>query len=83
MAAPGSESLEFLKRCHGVKIDITGSVEECSLAVSAAVGHKNVLSVSWMNNTIVLFVKAIDLANLLVESGVEIGGIFTKENTII
>lgn len=36
-----------------------------------------------MNNTIVLFVKAIDLANLLVESGVEIGGIFTKKNTII
>lgn len=78
MAAPGAESLEFLTRRHGVKIDVTASIEECSLAVSAVVGHENVLSASRMNNAIVLFVKTIELANLLVESGVEIGGIFTS-----
>lgn len=72
MAAPGEESLEFLTRRHGVKIDATASIEECSLAVSAVVGHENVLSASRMKNAIVLFV------NLLVESGVEIGGIFTS-----
>lgn len=78
MAAPGAETLEFLTRRHGVKIDVTASIEECSLAVSAVVGHENVLSASRMNNAIVLFVKTIELANLLVESGVEIGGIFTS-----
>lgn len=77
MTAPDAESLEFLTRCHEVKIDTIASVEECSLALSAVFGHENVLSVSRMNNIIVLFVKTIELANLLVESGLEIGGIFT------
>lgn len=63
MAAPGAESLEFLTRRHGVKIDVTASIEECSLAVSAVVGHENVLSASRMNNAIVLFVKTIELPN--------------------
>lgn len=78
MAAPGAGSLEFLTRRHGVKIDTTANLEECVLAVAALAGHENVLSASRMNNAIVIFLKTIDLANLVVESGVEIGGIFTS-----
>lgn len=52
------ETLEFLTRHYGVKIDVSASIVECSLAVSALVGHEN-LSATQMNNAIVLFVKTI------------------------
>ncbi len=76
MAAPSAGSLEFLTRRHGVKVDTTASVEQCALAVGAIAGIENVLSASRMNNAVVLFVRTVELANLLTESGIEIDGIF-------
>lgn len=58
------------------KIDTTANVEECVLEVAALAGHENVLSASRMNNAIVIFLKTIDLTNLVAESGIEIRGIF-------
>lgn len=76
MAASSAGSLDFLTRCHGIKVDTTASVEQCVLAVGAVVGNENVLSASRMNNAVVLFVRTVELANLLTESGIEIDGIF-------
>nr|BAC82608.1 gag-like protein [Danio rerio] len=77
MAAPGSGSFNELTRRHGVKIDSTASIEECGLAVGEEVGHDNILSASRMNGAVVVFVKTVDLANLLVQNGIVINGIFT------
>ncbi len=75
MAASGS--FDFLTRRHGVKVDSTVNVEECSLVIGEVIGTENIMSASRMNNAIVVFVKTVDLANQLVESGVVINGIFT------
>lgn len=72
----GARTLEFLTRRHAVKISLNASVEECSLAVGEVVGCENVLSASRMNNAVVVFLKTIELANLLVESGVVIDNVF-------
>lgn len=77
MAMTGSRSFDFLTRRHGIKVDSTVSVEECSLAIGEVVGTESILSASRMNNAIVVFLKTVDLANQLVESGIVIGGIFT------
>ena len=61
-----------LSRQHGVKIVSDVGVEECSLAVGQLVGHENIASASRMNRAIVIFIKRVDLANALVESGVVI-----------
>ncbi len=53
-------------------------VEDCSLAVGTLIGYENILSASRMNSAVVIFVKTIELANQLVETGVEINGIFTQ-----
>ncbi len=74
MAAPSAGSLDFLTRRHGIKVDTTASVEQCALAVGAVIGNENVLSASRMNNAVVLFVRTVELANLLTESGIEIRG---------
>lgn len=74
MIASGVGNLDFLTRHHGVKIVFNSSIEECRLAVGEVVGFENVLSASRMNNAIVVFLKTIDLANTLVESGVVIDG---------
>lgn len=78
MAGPGSGRFDFLTRRHGVKIDSAVSIEDCSLAVGEVIGPENILSASRMNSAIVVFVKTIDLANQLVEIGVELNGIFTQ-----
>ncbi|KAL2096623.1 hypothetical protein ACEWY4_008771 [Coilia grayii] len=78
MADPGEESLTFLTRRHAVKITSPVSIEACSLAIGELIGHPNILSASRMNNAIVLFLRTIELANDLVESGVVIDGGFTE-----
>lgn len=78
MATPGAHNLAFLTRRHAVKIDSVLAVEECVLAVGSLIGCENVLSASRMNGAVVVFVKTIDLANQLVETGVEIRGFFTQ-----
>lgn len=77
MAASDSASFDFLTRRHGVKVDSAISVEECSLAIGEVIGPENIISASRMNSAIVVFLKTIDLANLLVESGIVINDIFT------
>jgi len=78
MATPGSgESFISLTRRHGVKIDSGAGVEGCSLAVGEAVGHENIVSASRMNSAVVVFVKTVDLANKLVQSGIVIKGVFS------
>ncbi|KAL2087999.1 hypothetical protein ACEWY4_016827 [Coilia grayii] len=72
-----AEGFEKLTRRHAVKIASTASVEDCSLAAGEIVGHENVISASRMNNAVVLFLKSIELANLLTENGVVIDGVFT------
>lgn len=74
MATPGSGgSFNSLTRRHGVRIDSVAGVEGCSLAV----GHESNVSASRMNSAVVVFVKIVDLANQLVQSGIVINGIFT------
>jgi len=72
----GVRTLDFLTRRHAVKLSLNASVEECSLAIGEVVGCENVLSASRMNNAIVVFLKTVELANLLVESGVVIDNVF-------
>lgn len=72
----GVESLDFLTRRHGVKIDSKASIEDCSLAVGEVVGCENVVSASRMNNAVVVFIKTVELANVVVETGVVIDNAF-------
>lgn len=60
-----------------MKIDSTAGVEACGSAVGEEIGHENILSASRMNNTVVVFVKTVDLANQLVQNRILIKGIFT------
>lgn len=78
MAASGGGGFNFLSRRHGVKVDSDVSIEECSLAVGEIVGCENIMSASRMNKAIVVFVKTIELANQLVDSGIVINGMFTS-----
>lgn len=73
---PLMEVFEHLTRRHAVKIASTASVEEVSLAAGLIVGHSNILSAARMNNAIVLFLKTVELANDLIESGLTIGDAF-------
>ncbi|KAL7868467.1 hypothetical protein SRHO_G00098510 [Serrasalmus rhombeus] len=68
---------ESLTRRHWVKVVCRASVEECCLAAGTAVGHSNIVSASRMNSAVVLFLKSMDLANDLVQSGVVINGQLT------
>ncbi|KAL2086660.1 hypothetical protein ACEWY4_017719 [Coilia grayii] len=77
MTASGAGRFETLTRRHGIKINSTASVEECSLVVGEIVGHGKIVSAARMNNAIVLFLETVDLVNLLVERGIEIDGVFT------
>ncbi|KAL6476262.1 hypothetical protein MHYP_G00147610 [Metynnis hypsauchen] len=75
--ASPSSVYESLTRRHGVKVVCRVSVEECCLAAGNAVGHSNIVSASCMNSAVVLFLKTVDLANGLVQSGVVIDGQLT------
>lgn len=74
----GVRSLDFLTQHHSVKIDSKTSVEDCSLAVGEVVGCENVVSASRMNNAVVVFMKTVELANIVVESGVVIDNAFVS-----
>lgn len=71
------ESFEHLTRRHAIKLASDASVEVCSLAIGEKVGHDNVVSAARMNNAVVIFLSSVSLANDLVESGVDINGVFT------
>ncbi|KAL7842570.1 hypothetical protein SRHO_G00242590 [Serrasalmus rhombeus] len=76
MASPSSV-YESLTRRHGMKVVCKASVEECCLAAGTAVGHSNIVSASRMNSAVLLFLKSVDLANDVVQSGVVINGQLT------
>lgn len=78
MAASGREVFESLTRRHGVKINSSASVHDCSLAVGEVVGHDKILSAARMNSAVVLFLETVELANSIVEKGVVINDIFTS-----
>lgn len=61
-----------LTRRHGVKVQCSASVEECSLAIGNVVGHDNVKSASRMNSAIVAFVGTVEEAQTLVATGITI-----------
>ncbi len=79
MAASGGVSLEQLTRRHGIKVVPAErcSVEECSLAVAKAVGHKSVLSAARMNSAIVLFLDDVNKVNEIVTSGIVLNDAYT------
>src|SRR4029434_10136297 len=77
MAASGAGKFDFLTRRHAVKVASTASVEICSLAVGDGVGHDNILSAARMNSAIVMFLRTVDKANEVVESGIVVDGSFT------
>ena len=70
MAAPGKDDLSFLSREHAIKVPTRISVEKCSLAVGDVIGHENIKSASRMNNAVVMFLKSVDMAHELIESGI-------------
>lgn len=76
MAASGKGKFDSLTRWHGIKISCAASVEDCSLAVGEIVGHDKIMSAARMNQAIVMFLETVELANLMVERGVVIDGIF-------
>ena len=80
MAARSLSGLERLTRRHAVKLSpaVGVSVEECSLAVGAAVGYGSIKSASRMNSAVVIFLDCTDKVNQVVESGVEFQGTLTS-----
>lgn len=63
---------------HGCKCmpDASVSVEDCLVAVSAAVGGVNIRSASRMNKAIVIFLSQSQMANDLIENGLTINEMF-------
>ncbi|KAJ3594852.1 hypothetical protein NHX12_004157 [Muraenolepis orangiensis] len=76
---PAAVGLERLTRRHAVKLSpgLNGTVEECSLAVGAVVGHDGVKSASRMNNAVVIVLDSVDKVNVIVEQGVVVQDSFT------
>ncbi|KAJ3607640.1 hypothetical protein NHX12_024691 [Muraenolepis orangiensis] len=76
---PAAMGLERLTRRHAVKLSpgLNCTVEECSLAVGAVVGHDSVKSASRMNNAVVIFLDCVDKVNVIVEQGVVVQDTFT------
>ncbi|KAL2085238.1 hypothetical protein ACEWY4_018558 [Coilia grayii] len=72
MAVTGTLDLEKLTRRHGIRIEHNVSVEECSLAVGAVIGHEHIKSASRMNNAIVLFLATVEKAREMILKGVVI-----------
>ncbi len=76
----GSEAGDFsrLTLRHGCKcmLDAQVSVEDCLIAVSAAVGGANIRSASRMNKATVFFLTEIQMVNDLIETGLIIKDTF-------
>ena len=67
-----------LSRKHGFKMSpmTPCSVEECSLAVGALVGHSSIRSAARMNGGVVIFVDTEEKANKVVETGIVVNDTF-------
>ena len=77
LTAAGIMEFQRLTRQHGVKIQSSASVEECSLAIGDVVGHENVKSASRMNSAIVVFIATIEKARQLIVTGIVLNDAYT------
>lgn len=77
MAAAGTMRFEELTRRHGVKVQCSLSVEECSLAIGNVVGHEFIKSASRMNNAIVVFLDTVEKAREVIASGIVVNDTLT------
>ena len=77
MTAAGIMDFQRLTRQHGVKIQCSASVEECSLAIGDVVGHENVKSAPRMNSAIVVFIATIEKARQLIVTGIVLNAYIT------
>lgn len=79
MAVAGTMDFDFedLTRRHGVKVQCSLSVEECSLAIGDVVGHEHIKSASRMNNAIVVFLGTVEKAREIIASGIVINDTLT------
>lgn len=73
-------NLSWLSRRHGIKVGAGSmhTMEEVALAVMEVIGHGSVKSTAQMKGAVVLFVEKVECANLLVERGFTIGGVFEE-----
>ncbi|TWW77387.1 Transposon TX1 uncharacterized 82 kDa protein ORF 1 [Takifugu flavidus] len=72
--------LTGLSRKHGVKVGAGSvlSVEEVALAVGQKIGHSSIKSAARMNRAVVLFLAKVEQVNMLVETGITVGGQFVQ-----
>ncbi|XP_056887123.1 ribosome-binding protein 1-like [Takifugu flavidus] len=72
--------LTGLSRKHGVKVGAGSvlSVEEVALAVGQKIGHSSIKSAARMNRAVVLFLAKVEQVNMLVETGITVGGQFIQ-----
>ncbi|TWW77466.1 Transposon TX1 uncharacterized 82 kDa protein ORF 1 [Takifugu flavidus] len=72
--------LTGLSRKHGVKVGAGSvlSVEEVALAVGQKIGHNSIKSAARMNRAVVLFLSKVEQVNMLVETGITVGGQFVQ-----
>ncbi|TWW73407.1 Transposon TX1 uncharacterized 82 kDa protein ORF 1 [Takifugu flavidus] len=70
----------WLSRKHGVKVGAGSvlSVEEVALAVGQKIGHNSIKSAARMNRAVVLFLSKVEQVNMLVETGITVGGQFVR-----
>lgn len=77
MATAGTMEFGELTRRHGVKVQCSLSVEDCSLAIGEVVGHEHIKSASRMNNAIVVFLGSVDKAREIISSGIVVNDTLT------
>lgn len=77
LAAAGTMDFDYLTRQHGVKVQCSASVEECSLAIGEVIGHEHVKSASRMNNAVVAFLGTVEKAREVIEKGIVIHNTLT------
>lgn len=70
--------MSSLSLCHGVRCVVQASVsfEDVLLGIGEHIGHENIALASRTNKAVVIFLKDVQLANRLVESGIWVSGIY-------
>ncbi|TWW53872.1 Transposon TX1 uncharacterized 82 kDa protein ORF 1, partial [Takifugu flavidus] len=72
--------LTGLSRKHGVKVGAGSElgVEVVALAVGQKIGHSSIKSAARMSRAVVLFLAKVGQVNMLVETGITVGGQFVQ-----
>ncbi|TWW77607.1 hypothetical protein D4764_12G0009970 [Takifugu flavidus] len=58
-------------------------VEEVALAVGHKIGHSSIKSAARMNRAVVLFLAKVEQVNMLVETGITVGGQFVQVHMVL